>query len=103
MPNLTVAYADALNVLARHLATLAGAPSALADPQLVELLAEVCAAGRRAGLARETVAEQVRSSVLFLRTDALGRADRLALAERAAAAAQRCFPADARGTLPGGW
>jgi hypothetical protein len=103
MPEFTVAYADALRALAQRIATLAGTSSAWTDDQLVGSIADVCAAGRRAGIARETVVEQVRSSVLFLRTEVLGTAERTALAERAAAAAQRCFPVEPRNSPQGRW
>ena len=80
-----LAYADAMRTFALRLTTLVEVQRAVAPADLNALLADVRATGQASGLASESVAEQVDSTVRFLRTDVLARGERIALAATAAA------------------
>jgi hypothetical protein len=80
-----LAYADAMRTFAVRLTTLVEAQRTVTPADLHALLVEVCATGQASGLASESVAEQVDSTVRFLRTAVLARGDRIALAATAAA------------------
>lgn len=94
----TVAYADALRTFASRLIALVEATPDLSDAQLEALAEPPCARGVAAGFEFESVVEQVSNTVRFLRTEALDRPQRHALAQRTGAAMRRVLP---RGEGPG--